>query len=794
MDLAEVDWCKLTEEFHRRETPVIYATLATHGLAEHSSHAGMAAAFSDKDMWTNAFAVPEQAVLFAYGLFAWAMKEWEYTIDHQTVEDELDAAVTALEAAKKSKPEIPGHPDLPAVDLVMSLANALRTCMAIEDTLYSSCLHAFNKMSEELVRAHENFENRLNALSELSYPVRICLKEIIDTQLYFYSGLTYFGKVARDYRNGAPSDERYAKALDQLEISKAKLRELGPDVLASDLLPYTRILKTLRERSSDDKTSVVQFNDVKFIYIYPFTIDGFYGEDIHENLTSAQSDSQVGVLGGVIPTSVLPADLTDLWQWRGFRPSIHDDTNNPEYSAVDIEMPDVTVTTEDGNGISDYRVKVRITTRGNHYVRIEKSLSSPELCEINAGLRRASNLMCEPAVTCAGIESSREIPNLTEYAKTVVRDLSNLFKSDKAETTARSDEEVLSDIDVHFHVVLEIRSAAVEAADGSRSDATEDEIARFAGPLLLQPLTRMAVAPEEWVCYRTADWKNLLKQDSFAVDFAVGTTNTTVLSMPAAPDWFYNSYEECIELVVSFVSLVGQWTHEIRETSEFTKGKIALRTAQELPASDVARERFTEFADVLHRLHDKIVEIRNRRMFLTPSELLGSGHHLAFMENLFDISRISDRLKELDAQLRIAELVHDRAIEHQQRLYEDEQRAVEKENRLAEEVRDERERKFDRTTSYLLIAIGSFALAGVVEMFDHEIFGDKEHLLDKAIHPGWHIGAAIIFYFVALILTIVWVHGQAKDVGDQSTPRRSIGRALRGLAPDNGGRGHGDSA
>jgi hypothetical protein len=259
----------------------------------------------------------------------------------------------------------------------------------------------------------------------------------------------------------------------------------------------------------------------------------------------------------------------------------------------------------------------------------------------------------------------------------------------------------------------------------------------------------MAVAPEEWVCYSATVWKNILTQDSFASDFAIGTTSTTVLSMPSSPDWFYNSYEECIELAVSFVSLVRQWTHEIRESHESTRREVQ-RDAPQLSE---------EFANVRRTLHEKIVDIRKRRTFLTPSELVGSGHHRAFLDNLFDIARISDMLKDLDAQLEIAEFVHDRGVQHQRRLSDEEQKSVEKE-------RDDRFRSYYDVQQLLLLFIGSFALAGVVQMFEQEIFGDSESILTTRWHPLLNLLLTIVIWFVIIVLALYWLRSRRKKVDE----------------------------
>jgi hypothetical protein len=781
VDSPQSYWPRFTEEFHRRETTAVYGALATCGLVGQRTQKSLATAFADKEKWIYAFAVPERAILFAYGIFAWGMKEWEYTIDHAAVTDVIDAAETALGQAEGRSEAIGSHADLPAVELIMTLAHSLKPCMALEDTLYNSSLLAFNRLVNDIVEENEKLEAALlgEELKSLDKSIRSCLGDTVQTQLHFYKSLTYFGKTALRYRNGDTVEPTtHKEAIRQLDSAHKALIDIGPDVLASELLPYRRVLIAFRDRL---KLPDIRFNDVKVVYLYPFTVDALSGADIYDKLVSKIYGAQAGrdgreeslsprprTLAGVAPRSIDEADLTDLWKWRGFRPPLHNDFDSPDYDAVDVEMPDLVVKPEDGPELRGYRVKIRITTLGNHYVRIEKGLKNPKSYEINQGLRRVCNLMSDLGVTSADAEKSQRWPNLTEYAKSTVRDLLQLFDSDLPDSAKRMEEEILSDIDVRFHVLLEVRSASVGLPNGDRRDATEEDIKRSAAPLLLQPLTRLAIAPEEWVCYRTAKWTNLLHRDSFADDFAVGTNSTTVLSMPASPDWFYNSYEECIELVVSFSSLVAQWAHEIRENHEYTRGRMQpgddhRREIEEKERQEAKRHQSVKFAEVRRGLHDKMVDIRKRRAFLTPSELVGSGHLRAFMENLFDVARISDLLKEVDAQLGIAELVHDRAVEHQRRLNADQQRALEKE-------RDERVRNFGKIQQNLLLFIGFFALAGVVQLFEQELWGDKQRVYDNSFHPWWNFGLTVAGWLVMVAGAWWWLQRRQKMLDEPTTP------------------------
>src|SRR5207248_884509 len=142
-----------------------------------------------------------------------------------------------------------------------------------------------------------------------------------------------------------------------------------------------------------------------------------------------------------------------------------------------------------GHEVKVHRVTVRITNLGSHYVRIELDLRDPKLHEINQALLRASNVMSITPVTCESIDGSNSWQHLTEYTKSVVGSLRQLFDRDAPESMTQAEGEADIDADTRFHVLLEVRSASTQGKNGDEYDATESEIRNFAGPLFLQPLT-----------------------------------------------------------------------------------------------------------------------------------------------------------------------------------------------------------------------------------------------------------------------------------------------------------------
>jgi hypothetical protein len=220
--------------------------------------------------------------------------------------------------------------------------------------------------------------------------------------------------------------------------------------------------------------------------------------------------------------------------------------------------------------------------------------------------------------------------------------------------------------------------------------------------------------------------------------------------MPASPDWFYNSYEECIELVASLPTLLERWTQDIREKHIRAKDELD-KDSEQQHGEEATQDDISKFRRIRRELHDKIVAIKKSRAYLTPSELVGTGHHRSFLHNLFEVARISDLLGDLDAQLQLAELVQDRASDRVRR--------------LTEEQRDEKESKFATTTNYLLLGVGSFAFAGVAEMFDHQWFGDKYNIDEGSLPFRWltpwlNMALWILAWAAITVMAIMYLRGK----------------------------------
>jgi hypothetical protein len=583
----------------------------------------------------------------------------------------------------------------------------------------------------------------------------------------------------REVESGAAMKEEVGGAIEYLAALEAKLR---PDVLATELPPYRRILSVIQRRM-DNPLPIIYFESVRFLYIYPFTSNILPDDAAYKQLINVlvdrrnSSSSSPIIIAGVAAGPAKPARMTDLWSWG----LTSEDEDLP--IAIDISMPDLTVETQEGNFINDYQVLIRITRRGQHYVRIQKDLHHAKLHQINQGLRRPSvfmgrekiywkddaprnHLTSENSKVSSEYrgeidetsywshlwECAHEITLATSQYLEIIANTSN--SSNESSSMLEIDGGLMDDLMVEdsaqeFHTIFEIRSAITKKLDRGLCESSREEILNFAAPLLFQPLDRLAVAPEEWMCYNApGEMQNLIEDDSFKSDLLMSRGGTTVFYLPATPDWLVKSYEEAIEFVVSLPSHSNLWNSELEFISD-NADDVLVQIQHDEDGHERSREIFTSMAKLAYhrRLLERVIDDKQkRRTTLTiPSKLTGPANQAKIVKNLLEVVKISDSVKLLDAGLERANIVHERILEHGRHL------------------RDALDRRYQNTLQLILLFVGLFSFAGVISLIEQEAFGTNEDSYHhgavwRDMDPGMNLIMTSLIYFGVLVIgvTLVW--------------------------------------
>lgn len=121
--------------------------------------------------------------------------------------------------------------------------------------------------------------------------------------------------------------------------------------------------------------------------------------------------------------TVAETELNDIWDAQGKQKAV--------YRGTTIVLPGLTVQTTSGDILVDHSVSIRLSCLGNHYIRIEKSISDYTLQELNQAIRRAAPYMGLEMVTEVGgaVGPWRQIP---EYVRDLAARLRRFVRSEDA--------------------------------------------------------------------------------------------------------------------------------------------------------------------------------------------------------------------------------------------------------------------------------------------------------------------------------------------------------------------------
>jgi hypothetical protein len=407
-----------------------------------------------------------------------------------------------------------------------------------------------------------------------------------------------------------------------------------------------------------------------------------------------------------------------MWTWGGRRKEL-----NP---TVSLPMPELSVKPPYDDTERVYDVEFRFNDLGNHYLRVDLALTDPTLNDINQALRRATPYGGHQDVT----SGDKQWVTISDYANDVITDVTRWItagsKSEEPdepvgwwarlqrnrETTQPSggenetENECGFNRDLDYHVVVVIHTASVPDSNGSRREATKEEVEQAYGPLLLQLLNRETTTLEEWICWhQPKSTPNLLGAACFPTDFAIGTESTTVLYMPSTPSWAQSGYEEVAEFSASFPPLMRQWKNYLDQ--ELADAEIMTQTDEDSRIDDQEKK----LERVRSGLHKALEDIREVRTYLVPAQLLSLRAEGAFLEHLYKQSRLPELRDDIDSYLERGRGVIDRMNQRETRLH------------------DHRNRKYQDVMQLTLFVLSIFSFSGVLSLIFTLYYGPSI--------PGW---------------------------------------------------------
>jgi hypothetical protein len=633
----------------------------------------------------------EGSLLVALCVYGLCLEKWEKTEDYARIR-------TILEALEHVYPRpadgSDGRAGLPArlLSVLVRQTRLLDFGMGVEEAMNCSCPVATRERARQVVDGLEpligDLDGPLSAdgglvgdLAELRSLVRA---DAVANRLYFEKISEVAETVLQFLAPDAAGPPAFASVLTS--VAKAELNpDLDDEEYVSELRAHRASLQALSEHAGDPR---LQVDAADLVYVYPFALDGIEAEDavrraVGGGVTRALEDAGFG------PAHHGVMAVNDLWD-RG-------DSGERGYSGASVELPDITVETTAQQWLEEHyrgdfllrlRVEVRMSSLGNHYLRISSSLEEAGLHEVNQALRRGSRAMGAEKLTFEG--HSKMWDKVPDYADEVIAVIAEALGA-----------EPVKHLSALFHVVLEARAISVEQPDGRTSAATAESLEQALGAqLLFHPVRQLATSLEEWIRYPPPTVNNLVKGQGYVGDLIARTENTTFLFMPNSPDWLIEEYKEMTEFVASVPPLLALWEHD------------ALRLDHELgaelsPDDDSLGSLHQQELDILSLEHD----VRRQRAFLHSPALCRTSGQRRFLDQLWEAAD----LPALEAEV---EQGMTRLTERQARTAA----MIRRKQQERREQQQERRERLERPVTFVVGFLAAASLAGVLQWID-DAFG-----------------------------------------------------------------------
>jgi hypothetical protein len=625
------DWAAVGEEFRQRRTTTLVRSLDRDGVrraviddALGPDHPATADDFARA--WSESSRHPGASLTLAAYLYARCQAAWELTVDYERIAAAIDKARDGWDRADHPPPA-----EGQLVDLMLRHVESLTDCMYAEGAVNCSCPIALAKHAD--------------AVAADSSTILESLRRLIPSGAVHADGFTSFladnveshrltydavADTARSVLSWLLAGDGSADAIEAAKDRLGKAADdplIAGDVYASELRAHRFALDGLIRHTPGPQVPDLTITEARIVYCYPFAVPGALNwPELAGRANRLWGSGGTGPrLAGERPVLLESTELSDIW-----------DTD--KYQGLTLTLPSITVRTTAGLELA-HTVDLRLSSLGNHYVRIERDGRGLGLHDVYQGLRRASKVM--GAETVIG-ESGASWSHLHEYAAAVVGDLTGVLQGSGQGSWA-------VDFGSNFNVELEIRQAHVRAADGTPREATVDDILTAAARLLLHPVTGYATALEEWTRRPAPDLDNLAGDAGYDGDLVARTDNTTVLILPGSPSWIFLGMEEKVEFIAALPPLLRQWQSDLRHNRQRVDDLMRHagldRRGLELQRLELAQHA-AHFRDRLDELHS--------------SALCTPAVHRRFLDRLYVAAGLPRLEEELEAEIREVEAMYER--------------------------------------------------------------------------------------------------------------------------------------
>ncbi|MGA8723477.1 MAG: hypothetical protein WB565_00410 [Acidimicrobiales bacterium] len=581
-------------------------------------------------------------------LYAKYLQVWEDTSNWRGIRRAIVATNNALESSKADPP----HCDPTTVTIVgwvMRLIFVIDRAMEVESGLNCSCPVTMQTAAEEAAaRAASVLSevvpspgwSRDDLLSQAKESLRgyslglrggckefVCSRAAID--LIYFNSISAVSEAVGNYIDGG--SDVFTNLAEVIEETGSNEELLGNDVYASELRSHRLGLEGLleaRNRLHVDLANV--------IYCYPFAV-GSDPEALVEAAAKCKGGEHQWVFAGHT-ASFEDFELTDMWDG----PAVQRFTGISVSFARDVQ---VQTRAEEILEFSDdltFSIEIRISSLGNHYVRMQRRLNDASVHDLNQAMRRATRQMGDERVTFGPLDSRRqekqpEWQRLTDLAEELIDSVVNHLEPGKKAPPRKGQP----------HIIVTARKVSIERvvsdqSDRFRRDISVEDLSKAKGAaLLVQPVRQAAAVLEEWCRYSPPDFNDeaTIRPLSFVGDFAHRTTNTTCGLLRGIPEYLLMEHEEAAEFVASLPVLLENWMGQILDRAH--TADMSHRSS-----ADLLNQRQLELRELLSKATRVIAEIHSPELCLTAV-------HREYLDEMFAIAGIERLERELQSHFAV---------------------------------------------------------------------------------------------------------------------------------------------
>ncbi|WP_412541719.1 hypothetical protein R8Z50_03960 [Longispora sp. K20-0274] len=610
--------------------------------------------------------------------------------------DRIVGVITAAQRATEADGD-------PVTAAVLRQLDSLRHEIDVARALVCTAPMAMVPPAQRVLIVARRAEDDAAELAEVCPPIARYLARLAVAKTAYYRGIVAAARAVGEFeatgRAALPKMRRAIELLREAESSGAT----GDTFDTTELRAHRRSLQLLAD-AVDDDWLVVEAG--KLVYVYPFAIRGAPDALV---VRAARRHGAGWRLGGH-PVRWMRDFLPVGDTWEG--------ATDRRYEGVVLELPDLTITTADGRPRGPYRVELRFSQLGNHYLRVESAVRDARAGNVYEALHRAA-----PEHGLETISGKEYASNLGEHVRQILADLGRrvvysishdpLLRKpleDAGRPLSRVEVKARPDL---YHVVLSIQDAALAAGPGRgaprrRVNSVEELRGAMGWQILGHPVSEATYALAEWARYTPAVRKNPLAGLTLAHEHVIATLNTTVLVMLGTPNVMVEPLEAMAEFTASLEGLIGAWREKIVEY------RLRLVESMDEAEKALASGRMTGVGDTLAQLQNQqlvlqrlVAEAQSLLMHIFGPTLVSAEVERATLDRLAEATGVNRLRADLYEQLEQASSGRAEAvIDALARLRE--QRARETQAR-----RDSRQRILVEAFAWLF---GAASISGVIQV------------------------------------------------------------------------------